>query len=79
MTIGPTVTLYEFKLDPKVKVNRIRSLEDDIAMKVESIGGIRIIAPMPGRCLLYTSGYSVVDLTGTDAQIVRPYKGLHVS
>ncbi len=49
VTIGPTVTLYEFKLDPKVKVNRIRSLEDDIAMKVESIGGIRIIAPMPGR------------------------------
>ena len=43
------MTLYEFKLDPKVKVNRIRSLEDDIAMKVESIGGIRIIAPMPGR------------------------------
>lgn len=49
VTIGPTVTLYEFKLDPKVKVNRIRSLEDDIAMKVQSIGGIRIIAPMPGR------------------------------
>ena len=49
VAIGPTVTLYEFKLDPKVKVNRIRSLEDDIAMKVESIGGIRIIAPMPGR------------------------------
>ena len=49
VTIGPTVTLYEFKLDPKVKVNRIRSLEDDIAMMVESIGGIRIIAPMPGR------------------------------
>ena len=40
VTIGPTVTLYEFKLDPKVKVNRIRSLEDDIAMKVQSIGGI---------------------------------------
>lgn len=49
VTVGPTVTLYEFKLDPGVKITRIRSLEEDIALSVESVGGVRIIAPIPGK------------------------------
>ncbi|MDR2887978.1 MAG: DNA translocase FtsK [Bacteroidales bacterium] len=47
-TIGPTVTLYEIVPERGVKISRIRSLEDDIALNLSAIG-IRIIAPIPGR------------------------------
>ena len=47
-TIGPTVTLYEITLKPGIKISRVRSLEDDIALSLAA-DGIRIIAPIPGR------------------------------
>lgn len=47
-TIGPTVTLYEIVPEDGIKIARIRSLEDDIALSLAA-EGIRIIAPMPGR------------------------------
>lgn len=47
-TIGPTVTLYEIVPAPGVRISRIKSLEDDIALSL-SAQGIRIIAPIPGR------------------------------
>lgn len=47
-TIGPTVTLYEIIPAPGVKVSKIKSLEDDIALSLSALG-IRIIAPIPGR------------------------------
>lgn len=47
-TIGPTVTLYEVVPDSGIKVSRIKTMEDDIAMGLKS-EGIRIIAPMPGK------------------------------
>ena len=47
-TIGPTITLYEVTPAPGVRINRIRSLEDDIALSLSAIG-IRIIAPIPGK------------------------------
>lgn len=47
-TIGPTVTLYEIVPDPGVKISRIKSLEDDIALNLSALG-IRIIAPIPGK------------------------------
>lgn len=47
-TIGPTITLYEVTPAPGVRINRIRNLEDDIALSLSAIG-IRIIAPMPGK------------------------------
>ena len=37
---------------------------------------VRCIKGYGIRCV---KGYSVVILMGTDAQIVRPYKGLHVN
>ncbi|MCC8173059.1 MAG: DNA translocase FtsK, partial [Odoribacter sp.] len=46
-TIGPTVTLYEIVPAPGVKIARIKSLEDDIALSLAALG-IRIIAPIPG-------------------------------
>ncbi len=47
-TIGPTVTLYEIVPDVGIKISRIRSLEDDIALSLSALG-IRIIAPIPGK------------------------------
>lgn len=47
-TIGPTVTLYEIVPAEGVRIAKIKSLEDDIAMSLAALG-IRIIAPMPGK------------------------------
>ena len=47
-TVGPTITLYEITLAPGVRITKIRSLEDDIALSLSALG-IRIIAPMPGK------------------------------
>lgn len=47
-TVGPTVTLYEVTPAEGVKVARISSLADDLALNLKS-EGIRIIAPMPGQ------------------------------
>ncbi len=47
-TIGPTVTLYEIVPDAGVRISKIKSLEDDIALSLSALG-IRIIAPMPGK------------------------------
>jgi S-DNA-T family DNA segregation ATPase FtsK/SpoIIIE len=47
-TIGPTVTLYEIIPAPGVRISKIKSLEDDIALSLAALG-IRIIAPIPGR------------------------------
>lgn len=47
-TIGPTVTLYEIIPEAGVRISKIKSLEDDIALSLAALG-IRIIAPMPGK------------------------------
>lgn len=47
-TVGPTITLYEITPAEGVRINRIRNLEDDIALNLTALG-IRIIAPIPGR------------------------------
>ncbi len=47
-TIGPTVTLYEIIPAPGVRISKIKSLEDDIALSLAALG-IRIIAPIPGK------------------------------
>jgi len=45
---GPTVTLYELKLSPGVKVQRLLSLEDDFCVALGS-PDLRILTPIPGR------------------------------
>ena len=47
-TVGPTVTLYEIKPEAGVRIARIKSLENDIALSLSALG-IRIIAPIPGK------------------------------
>ncbi|HET6569711.1 MAG TPA: DNA translocase FtsK [Rhodothermales bacterium] len=46
--VGPTVTLYELTPAPGIKISRITSLADDIAMAMAA-RGIRMIAPIPGK------------------------------
>jgi DNA segregation ATPase FtsK/SpoIIIE, S-DNA-T family len=48
VTPGPVVTLYELVPATGVKISRIESLQDDIALALKA-KGIRIIAPMPGK------------------------------
>lgn len=48
VTPGPVVTLYEIVPAPGVKISRIVSLQDDIALALAA-KGIRIIAPIPGK------------------------------
>lgn len=47
-TIGPTVTLYEIVPEVGIRISKIKSLEDDIALSLAALG-IRIIAPIPGK------------------------------
>ena len=47
-TIGPTVTLYEIIPEAGIRISKIKSLEDDIALSLSALG-IRIIAPIPGK------------------------------
>lgn len=62
-TVGPTVTLYEIVPDKGVKIARIRSLVDDIALSLSAIG-VRIIAPIPGK------GTVGIEVANKDPQTV---------
>lgn len=61
--VGPTVTLFEIVPEEGVRISKIRSLEDDIALSLAALG-IRIIAPMPGR------GTIGIEVPNHDPQIV---------
>jgi len=45
---GPVITMFEYKPAPGIKINRIASLEGDLAMGLSALS-IRIIAPIPGK------------------------------
>lgn len=62
-TVGPTVTLYEIVPDTGVKIAKIRSLSDDIALRL-SATGVRIIAPIPGK------GTVGIEVPNKDKQMV---------
>lgn len=48
---GPTVTRYEVQLAPGIKVNKIVSLADNLAMALAAID-VRVEAPIPGKCAI---------------------------
>jgi len=48
VTPGPVVTQYEFVPAPGIKISKIESYADDLAMALKA-KGIRIIAPIPGK------------------------------
>ena len=45
---GPVVTMYEFLPGPGIKISKIASLADDLAMAMEAMR-VRIVAPIPGK------------------------------
>lgn len=47
-TRGPMITMYEVRLEPGVRVNRILNLQDEIRMNLAAIS-VRIVAPIPGK------------------------------
>lgn len=62
-TVGPTITLYEITPAPGVRISKIRTLEDDIAMSLSALC-IRIIAPIPGK------GTIGIEVPNANKQIV---------
>ena len=63
-TPGPVVTLYELIPAADVKLSKIESLQDDIALAMKA-KGIRMIIPIPGK------GTVGVEIPNQKAQIVR--------
>ncbi|MCX7727630.1 MAG: DNA translocase FtsK, partial [Chitinispirillaceae bacterium] len=61
---GPVVTRYEIELAPGIKVSRVTSLHDDIAMAVGGLR-IRIEAPIPGKSAVG------IELPNAERQIVH--------
>ncbi|GEM_PF-6120311 len=45
---GPSVVMYEVKLDKGVRLNKLTNLSDDLAVKLAA-GRIRIVAPLEGK------------------------------
>jgi S-DNA-T family DNA segregation ATPase FtsK/SpoIIIE len=45
---GPVITMYEFKPAPGVKISKVSSLADDLALNLRA-SNIRIVAPIPGK------------------------------
>ena len=52
ITPGPIVTRYEMTLAPGVKVGRVVNLSDDLQLALKARGGIRILAPIPGKAAI---------------------------
>jgi DNA segregation ATPase FtsK/SpoIIIE-like protein len=51
ITHGPAVSRFELELAPGIKVNKVTSLSDNIAMNMEA-KSVRIEAPIPGKSLV---------------------------
>jgi S-DNA-T family DNA segregation ATPase FtsK/SpoIIIE len=64
VTPGPVVTLYELVPASGVKISRIVSLADDLALALQA-KGIRIIAPIPGK------GTVGVEIPNKNPSLVR--------
>ncbi len=60
---GPVITQYEIELAKGVKVSRVTSLEDDLAMALKA-KSIRIVAPIPGK------GTIGVEIPNTNPSVV---------
>jgi S-DNA-T family DNA segregation ATPase FtsK/SpoIIIE len=61
---GPVVTRYELQIGPGIKVSRITSLADDIALALAATG-VRIEAPVPGKSVIG------IEVPNRETQMVR--------
>ncbi len=69
---GPVITMYEFEPASGVKVSRIISLADDLALAMKAIN-VRILAPVPGKSVVgieipnvYRNSVSLRELLSSD-------------
>jgi len=60
---GPVVTMYEYSPAPGIKINKVASLTDDLAMALKT-HSVRIVAPIPGKSVIG------VELANASRQIV---------
>jgi S-DNA-T family DNA segregation ATPase FtsK/SpoIIIE len=60
---GPVITMYEFEPASGVKVNRIVTLADDLALALRALS-VRIIAPLPGKSVVG------IEVANQDREIV---------
>jgi S-DNA-T family DNA segregation ATPase FtsK/SpoIIIE len=58
------ITTFEYEPAPGVKINRIVSLTDDLALALRAIS-IRIVAPIPGKAVIG------VEIPNADRETVR--------
>jgi S-DNA-T family DNA segregation ATPase FtsK/SpoIIIE len=61
---GPVVTMYEYEPAPGVKINKVVSLTDDLAMALRATS-IRIVAPIPGKAVIG------IEVANIDRESVR--------
>ncbi len=66
VTIGPTITLYEIEPAQGVKISRIRSLEEDIALALK-VQSIRIVTRAQGR------GTIGIEVPNSSREVVSMY------
>jgi len=45
---GPVISMFEMELAPGIKVEKVRSLEDDLAIALRA-RSVRVVAPIPGK------------------------------
>jgi DNA segregation ATPase FtsK/SpoIIIE, S-DNA-T family len=48
---GPVITMYEFSPAPGIKINKVASLADDLALALRT-HSVRIVAPIPGKAVI---------------------------
>jgi S-DNA-T family DNA segregation ATPase FtsK/SpoIIIE len=61
---GPVITTFEYEPAPGVKINKIVTLTDDLALAMRAIS-IRIVAPIPGKAAIG------IEVPNTNRQVVR--------
>ncbi|MDR1796712.1 MAG: DNA translocase FtsK [Clostridiales Family XIII bacterium] len=68
VTVGPTVTRYEVEPDVGVRIQNIRSLEPDLALKLE-VKSVRVV-PMPGTSTVGIEAYNENSTVVTLREII---------
>ncbi|MDR0357257.1 MAG: DNA translocase FtsK [Clostridiales Family XIII bacterium] len=68
VTVGPTVTRYEAEPNVGVKIQSIKSLEPDLALKLE-VKSVRVV-PMPGRAVVGIEAYNANTTLVTLREII---------
>jgi S-DNA-T family DNA segregation ATPase FtsK/SpoIIIE len=68
---GPVITTFEYEPAPGVKINKIVSLTDDLALALRSTS-VRIVAPIPGKAAIG------IEIPNASRELVR-FKGIVAS